>query len=246
MSLFDSRIYRELVCDDEVAALFSDEAEINAMLEVEGGLAKVQGILGVIPRQSAIAIHKAAKELKLDPQRLAAGTAQAGVPVPALLAEFRKALNSAEHAAFLHWGATSQDIMDSALALRLRDVCDLIEGRLKRLLQALATQAETYAELPIAARTRTQIATPTSFGAIIVAWGAPLLDHLEVLVQLKPRLLRVSLAGASGNSTALGEKAAEQRKALALELGLADSVATLAQQSYRIGRVCRVAHTNKR
>jgi 3-carboxy-cis,cis-muconate cycloisomerase len=83
----------------------------------------------------------------------------------------------------------------------------------------------------MAARTRAQIATPTSFGAVVAAWGSPLLTHLEVLAQLKLRLLRVSLAGASGNSAALGEKAGAVRSALATELELGDS--TLAWHSDR-------------
>ena len=113
--------------------------------------------------------------------------------------------------------------MDTALVLRLKTVCDLIEQRLVVLLQALAKQADVYAELPMAARTRAQIATPTSFGAVIAAWGSPLLSHLEALAQLRSRLLRVSLAGASGNATALGDRVGAVRSALAAELGLGTS-----------------------
>ena len=223
MSLFHSKIYRALLFDEEVGALFSDDAEINAMLQVEGALAKVQGELGVIPQASALAINAAMAEIKIDPASLANATATAGVPVPELVAAIRRAMQSAEHAQYLHWGATSQDIMDTALVLRLRRVCNLVENRLRQLLHEFAIQAEKYTDLPMAARTRTQIATPTSFGAVMVSWGAPLLDHLDVLAQLKPRLLRVSLAGASGNATALGDRVAEQRAALASELGLGDS-----------------------
>ena len=222
-SPFESEIYRDLLHDAEVGELFSDVAEIRAMMRVEGALAKVQGKLGLIPADSATVIHRAATELHLDPASLSMGTGQAGVPVPALVTAFRTAMDSQEHAQYLHWGATSQDIMDTGLILRLARVCKLIQDRVTRLLQSLAQQADTHAELPMAARTRSQIATPTSLGAAIAAWGAPLLEHREVLAQLKPRLLRVSLAGASGNSTALGNRAAELRTALASELGLGDS-----------------------
>ena len=222
-SPFESEIYRDLLHDAEVGELFSDVAEIRAMMRVEGALAKVQGKLGLIPADSATVIHRAATELHLDPASLSMGTGQAGVPVPALVTAFRTAMDSQEHAQYLHWGATSQDIMDTGLILRLARVCKLIQDRVTRLLQSLEQQADTHAELPMAARTRSQIATPTSLGAAIAAWGAPLLEHREVLAQLKPRLLRVSLAGASGNSTALGNRAAELRTALASELGLGDS-----------------------
>lgn len=222
-SPFDSAIHRDLLHDEEIGALFSDNAIIAAMMRVEGALAKAQGGLGLIPEAGARAIERAMRELRVDPARLAAGTCDAGVPAPALVDALRDAMQAPEHAQYLHWGATSQDVMDTGLVLRLREVCDVVERRLTELLRTLARQAETYAELPLAARTRSQIATPTSFGAVVAAWGAPLLAQLEALAQLRPRLLRVSLAGAAGNSAALGERADELRAALAAELGLGDS-----------------------
>ena len=230
-SPFDAAIYRELLQDDEVAELFNDAAELRAMIRVEAALAKVQGELGLIPLDSANAIERGIVAAQIDPASLATATRRDGVPVPALVAALRAAVDSPEHAQYLHWGATSQDIMDTGLMLRLREICDLVERRLLSLLQALADKADVHAELPMAARTRTQIATPTSFGAVVAAWGAPLLTHLEVLAQLKPRLLRVSLAGASGNSAALGDQAGVVRSALATELELGDS--TLAWHSDR-------------
>ena len=223
VSPFDSAIYRELLQDGEVAELFNDAAEIRAMIRVEAALARVQGELGLIPGVSAREIHRAISEAQIDPASLAAATRRDGVPVPELVAALRAAMGSNEHAQYLHWGATSQYIMDTGLILRLQGICDLLEQRLKILLQALADKADVHAELPMAARTRAQIATPTCFGAVIAAWGSPLLNHLEVLAQLKPRLLRVSLAGASGNSTALGGKASAVRTALAAELELGES-----------------------
>jgi len=222
-SPFDSAIYRELLQDDEVGDLFNDAAELRAMIQVEAALAKAQGELGLIPDASAREIHRVITAARIDPASLAMATRRDGVPVPALIAALRTAMGSNEHVQYLHWGATSQDIMDTGLILRLQGICDLVEQRLKKLLQALADKADAHAELPMAARTRTQIATPTSFGAVVAAWGSPLLNHLEVLAHLKPRLLRVSLAGASGNSTALGDKVSALRTALATELELGDS-----------------------
>jgi len=222
ISTFDSTLYRELLHDGEVGQLFSDRAEVDAMIRVEAALAKVQGGLEVIPDASARHILQALQAVHIDPASLAAGTRDAGIPVPALVSALRDAMQAPEHSRYLHWGATTQDIMDTALVLRLREVCNIVENRLKRLLAALADLADAHATLPLAARTRRQPATPTSFGAVVAAWGAPLLNQLEALAQLKPRLLKVSLAGAAGNSTALGKKAAGQRAALAVELELAD------------------------
>lgn len=222
-SPFDSSIYRELLRDADVGELFSDAAVVRAMMRVEGALAKVQGRLGLIPAASAAAIDGAMRELRVDPASLATGTRAAGIPAPALVDTLRDALRAPEHAHYLHWGATSQDIMDTGLVLRLRGVCDIVEDRLTRLLRALARQAAAHAELPLAGRTRAQIATPTSFGAVVAAWGAPLLAQREALAQLRPRLLRVSLAGAVGNSAALGDRVEQLRAELAAELALGDS-----------------------
>jgi len=243
-SIFDSSLYRELLHDAEIAALFGDRAEVDAMIRVEAALADVQGGLGVIPRASAEQITQSLAQIQLDPSSLAAGTGVDGIPVPALVSALRAAMAASQHARYLHWGATSQDIMDTGLVLRLRAVCSIIDARLRLLLSALADIAAEHAELPLAARTRRQPATPTSFGAVVAAWGAPLLNHLEALAQLHPRLLRVSLAGAAGNSSALGATAAEQRAALAAALGLADSVlpwhsdrSTLAEFSSLLTRI---------
>jgi len=222
-SPFDSPLYRDLLQDEEIGRLFSDRAEIDAMIRVEAALASVQGSLGIIPEASAMHIVQVLQDLPIDPASLAAGTGDDGIPVPALLSALRSAIQVPGHSQYLHRGATSQDIMDTGLVLRLREICDIIDARLRFLLSALADLAATHAELPQAAHTRRQVATPTSFGAIVAAWGAPLLGQLEALAQLRPRLLRVSLAGAAGNSSALGDKSAEQRARLAVELEIGDA-----------------------
>ena len=219
-SPFESAIYRELLFDVEIGERFGERAEIGGWLRAEAALARAQGTLGLIPADSAAAIEKTCAELDLDPVCLAAGTARDGIPIPAFVAELRAALDDDKHACYVHFGATTQDIMDTGLVLRLREVCDLVEARLKLALQALADLAEAHAELPLAARTRRMPATPTSFGAVVAAWGAPLLGECEVLAQLRPRLLRASLYGAAGNSAALGPRADELRAAFAAELGL--------------------------
>jgi 3-carboxy-cis,cis-muconate cycloisomerase len=216
----DSAIYRELLFDSEIGERFDERAEIGGWLRVEAALATAQGSLGLIPADSAAAIAKICAELELDPQRLAAATARDGIPIPALVAELRAALGDPAHATHVHFGATTQDIMDTGLILRLHEVCDILDARLKLALQALADLAEAHAELPLAARTRRMPAAPTSFGALAAAWGAPLLGEWATLARLRPRLLRASLAGAAGNSAALGPRARQLRAAFASELGL--------------------------
>jgi 3-carboxy-cis,cis-muconate cycloisomerase len=218
----DSAIYRRLLGDDETAQLFSDSAEVRAMLLVEGALARVQGELGLIPATAAAFIDRAAREVVIDPSALAAATALNGVPVPGLLAAFRKAAEAPEPMQYLHWGATSQDIMDTALALRLRRVLDLWKARLDGLVGDLAALALTHADLPMAARTYGQVATPTTFGAVVAAWGWPLLGWRDDLPGLQTALLQVSLSGAAGTGSAFGPEAPLVRAGLAQALGLTD------------------------
>lgn len=221
-SPLDSALYRDLLSDPEVARLFTDSAEVRAMLLVEGALAKAQGTAGVIPEVSAAFLHRASLELQLDPAGLSAQTGNDAVCVPALVAAARKALEAPEHAQYLHWGATSQDILDTALVLRLRQVVTLYETRLHAVIRELGALAETHAETPMTGRTYGQAATPISFGAVVAGWGQPLLRHRDRLAELKPRLLRVSLAGAAGTLSAMGAKGPDVRAGLARALGLAD------------------------
>ncbi|MDU8913882.1 lyase family protein [Aestuariicoccus sp. MJ-SS9] len=219
---FDSAYLNKLFPTGDVGRLFSDSAEIRALMIVEGSLAKVQGARGVIPEISARAIHRASLELQIDPAGLAGATGQNGVAIPALVAAFRELMQAPEHAQYIHWGATSQDILDTGLMLRMRQVLAAYESALRDTLAALADLAEAHADLPMAARTYGQFATPTSFGAVVAGWGWPLLQALEQLEGLRAWALWVSLSGAAGTSSALGPEAAQLRADLAEALGLND------------------------
>lgn len=222
ISLAQSQIYGGLFGDHDTEHLFSDAAELRAMLQVEGALARVQGDLGVIPVTAAGFIEQAAGQVQIDPADLAAETARNGVPVPAMLAAFRKAAANPDMMQYLHWGATSQDILDTGLALRLAHVLDLWDGRLAGLGDQLARIAETHADLPMAARTYGQIATPTSFGAVAAGWGWPLISARDRLTALRPMVLQVSLSGAAGTLSAMGPDGPLVRAALARALNLVD------------------------
>ncbi|MFT4792322.1 MAG: 3-carboxy-cis,cis-muconate cycloisomerase [Paracoccaceae bacterium] len=228
---FDSPMMRDLLSDREIGALFSDAAEIRSILLFEGALAKAQGAVGMIPALSAGAIHRASREVQIDPSALTAGVAAAGVVVPALVPAFRKEMNAPEHAAWVHWGATSQDASDTGLALRLKRVAAELDTRLVAILVSLADAAEAHAELPMAARTRAQIATPTTFGARIAAWGAPLIRARVRLAQARDQVSLVSLAGASGTLAAMGEGAEQIAPLMAAELGL-----TAPELPWHVGR----------
>lgn len=215
-------LYAGLFDDAETAAFFSDAAEARAMLLVEGELALVQGRLGLIPAAAAEFLRSTCAEVQIDPADLAPETARNGVPVPALLAAIRRAAGSPEHTDWLHWGATSQDIMDTALALRMRPLLALWEARLASVIAALGVLAQTHADLPMAGRTYGQAATPTSFGAVVASWGRPLLRHRDRLASVRGDLLQVSLSGAAGTLSTMGPQGPAVRAALAPALDIAD------------------------
>ncbi len=221
-SVFDSPLYAHLFQTGETGRLFSDSAALRAMLLVEGALAKAQGQAGIIPEISAAAIHRASLEIQIDPGAIARATGQNGVCVPALIEAFRAEMNAPEHAQFVHWGATSQDIIDSGLMLRLRQALSLAEKQLRHVLIALADEASEHARTAMPARTYAQFATPTTWGAVLAQWGAPLADALEALPGLRERSLWVSLSGAAGTASALGDDPDSLRASLAEGLGLGD------------------------
>ena len=221
-SVFDSPLYAHLFPTGDAGRLFSDTATIRAMLLVEGALAHAQGAQGVIPELSARAIQRATMEIQIDPGAIARATGENGVSVPGLVAAFRAEMNAPEHAQFVHWGATSQDIIDTGLMLRLRQLLLLAETDLRAIIANLSKQANEHAATPMAARTYGQQATPTSWGALVADWGHGLCDLLDALPALRETSLLVSLSGAAGTSSALGANAAQTRAALANGLGLND------------------------
>lgn len=221
-SVFSSELYCRLFPAGEAGKLFTDSAEVRAMLLVEGALAKVQGEMGLIPNVSAQFIHRVTLEIPLDPGGLAKDTGTNGVTVPGLVTAFRKAMEAPEHAQYVHWGATSQDIADTAQMLRLRQLLTLLEKGTVEMAQSLGKIAETHADLPMPGRTYGQHATPVTFGATAAHWGAPLLDLLAELPTLRERSLYVSLSGAAGTGAAFGPRAAELRTELAKALNLKD------------------------
>ena len=221
-SVFDSPLHAKLFPAGDMGRLFTDTAEVRAMMLVEGSLAKAQGTLGIIPEISAAAIHRASLELQIDPSGLGTATGQNGVSIPGLVAEFRKLMQAPEHAQYLHFGATSQDITDTALMLRVRQLLALQENGLKTLVRDLATLARDHATTPMVARTYGQSATLTSFGATVAVWGHMLADLMDALPALRDDVLWVSLSGAAGTGSVLGPNPDEVRQHLAAAVGLRD------------------------
>lgn len=215
----NSEIYRQSFTDPQIVALFSDAAEVHSLVRVESALAKVQGELGLIPANAASAIQHTLSDISLDPADLAEGCSRDGVVIPSLLKELRQRLPD-DIASYLHWGATSQDIVDTALVLCLKEACGHMDQTLVAVGNKLAALAERERGTVMVARTRAQWAVPTLAGLKVANWLAPLARQRRRLAELKPRLYVVQLGGAAGTLAAMGEQGFAVCEALARELDL--------------------------
>ncbi|HEU4345729.1 MAG TPA: 3-carboxy-cis,cis-muconate cycloisomerase [Candidatus Binatia bacterium] len=215
----DSAIFGPLFTDAELASLFTDDAYVEALIEVEVALARAEARLGIIPSAAAEQIATTVTANKPDIAMLAQGTVRSGFPIIALVQELRRIVGT-EAGPYLHWAATTQDIMDTAFVLQLRSAIKLFKDRIGQLSRHLSELAERHRGAVMAARTHGQQALPLSFGLKAAAWLAPLIRHAQRLSEISPRLLLVQFGGAAGTLAALGDEGDGVTKALAEELGL--------------------------
>jgi 3-carboxy-cis,cis-muconate cycloisomerase len=204
-------------------AIFGDQMRIQRMLDVEAALAHVQGRLGIIPSTAAVKIATACKVSDIDIDALAIAAATAGnVAIPLVKQLTAKvAETDAEAAKYVHWGATSQDIIDTGLMLQLCDALAHIETDLLQLGDTLAHLAQQHSMTPQVGRTWMQQALPITFGLKLAGWLDALTRHRTRIVQLKPRLLVLQFGGAAGTLASLGLQGLAVMQALATELQLA-------------------------
>ncbi|MFZ0547049.1 MAG: 3-carboxy-cis,cis-muconate cycloisomerase [Candidatus Promineifilaceae bacterium] len=215
----DSFMFAPLFRDEEVAAQFSDEQFVRYMLDVEAALAIAQGRLGVIPADAAAQIVQSAAALEIDFVKMQEELDKAGVPVIELVRQLRPRVGG-EAADFVHWGATTQDIVDTARILQIRAALSVLARVLDQVIDQLAALADRHRKTLMAGRTHSQQALPIPFGLKAAGWLAPLLRHRERLAEMKPRLLVVQFGGAAGTLAALGERGTAVQAAMAAELNL--------------------------
>jgi 3-carboxy-cis,cis-muconate cycloisomerase len=215
----DSKIFGALYGTDEVRELFSDRAHLRFMLDVESALARAESKLGLVPPAVADAIGRAAQvdDLRLD--YIAESTRRVGYPIVAIVKELGR-LAGDEAARYIHLGATTQDILDTALVLQLQRAFAIIRRDLITLARVLADRAARFRDVPICGRTHLQHAVPTTFGLKCAVWASPLVTHLERLEQAAPRFLVVQLGGAGGTLAALGADGPAVVDAFARDLAL--------------------------
>lgn len=215
----ESRIFRTVFGSERIDTLFTDAHFVREALHVEGTLARVQGQLGLIPATAAAQIEAATKQMTPDVDDLSDAVEKAGVPVAALVAQLRRHVGG-EAANYVHWGATTQDIMDTARVLQIREALVYIAAELQALIEELAQLANAHRDTLMAGRTHSQQALPITFGVKVANWLAPLLRHRQRLAQLRMRLLVVQFGGAVGTLAAVRGKGVEVQQGLAQALDL--------------------------
>ena len=219
-TMFDSVLYRDVFSTPAMRAVFSDDALLKAYVQAEVALAMAQGETGVIPREAAEAITQQAPTIVLDRGQLKSDTENVGYPIVGLVRQLSQELG--ESGRYLHWGATTQDIMDTATVLQLREAVILIEAQLADVMTTLAGLARLHRDTPMAGRTHLQQALPITFGHKAAIWLSSLQRSAERLAQAKPRALQAQLGGAAGTLASLGDRGLDVRAAYARALGITE------------------------
>ena len=220
VSPFDHPYLSGLLGDEEMAELFSAAAELEAMLAFEVALARAEAAEGIIPSSAAAAIAEAAHQFSPDVVLLRQATARDGVVVPEFVRQLRQAVGG-EAAAHVHFGATSQDILDTALALVSRRALELIETELDDLRDVCAALAEEHRDTVMAARTLLQQALPTTFGLKAAGWLFAAVEERRRISAQRERLA-VQLGGAAGTLAWYGDAGVDLLAAYAKELDLTE------------------------
>lgn len=220
----DSLIFRGIFSTEESSRIWSDSKRTEKYLEFEAALANVQGRLGVIPQRAADAIQTKCRLEVIDMGELAVKTQQIGYPVLPLVKQLVDLVNEVEPGLgeWVHWGATTQDVTDTATILQLRDTLEIVEQTLDDIIAALRELSLAHASTPMAARSNLQQAVPMTFGFKMARLLATFLRHKQRLSEFRPRLLVLEFGGAVGTLATLADTgvAFEVQEQLAGELGL--------------------------
>jgi len=214
-----SGIFRDIFSTEPMRRIFADENRIQKYLDIEAALARAQARLGIIPQNACEEILRHCSIAEYDFSKLKTQTEHIGYPVlpvvQQLVALCRDGLGE-----WCHWGATTQDITDTATVLQIREALDLVEADLVAIADALAALAKRHRDTPMAGRSNLQQAVPITFGYKVATYLAGFERHLQRLNELRPRVLVGEFGGAAGTLSSLGNRGLEVQAALMQELGL--------------------------
>ncbi|KAI1084724.1 adenylosuccinate lyase [Whalleya microplaca] len=223
ISALDSSIFRNLFGTQEMRNIFADEAYVRRMIEVEAALARAQSETGVIAPDIGTQLTEAITSVPLDFEKLSRDTDIVGYPVLPLVEQLVSG-TAPEVAKYIHWGATTQDIMDNASMLQIRQGLQVVKRELNDLISLLRGLSQQYRDTPMAGRTHLQHALPCTFGYKCAVYLSSMVRNVERLNEIEARCLLVQFGGAAGTLASLGttDDGIRVRAKLADELHLRD------------------------
>jgi 3-carboxy-cis,cis-muconate cycloisomerase len=220
-TIIDSRIFGNIFSTDAMRQVWSDENRTSQYLAVEKALAIVQGRLGIIPAEAAAEIARNCDIGKIDMEKLRQQTERIGYPILGVVSQLN-ALCRDKLGEYCHWGATTQDITDTATVLQIREGLAIVAAELESISAALADLARRYRDTPVVGRSNLQQAIPVTFGYKMATILAAIERHRERLEQLRPRVLVGEFGGACGTLASIEKGAMETQSGLMAELGLGE------------------------
>jgi 3-carboxy-cis,cis-muconate cycloisomerase len=222
-TIVDSLIFQGIFSTDEMRSVWSDENRTQHYLDIEAALAKVQGKLGIIPQEAADEIVSHCRLDQIDMAELRRQTERIGYPIIAVVNQIN-GLCRDDLGEYCHWGATTQDITDTATVLQIREALDLVDDELTAISAGLARLAREHRDTPMIGRSNLQQAIPVTFGYKMAGLLSAIERHRERLGQLRERVLVGEFAGAAGTLASLETGAMETQAGLCAELGLQQPV----------------------
>ncbi|MDP3085890.1 MAG: adenylosuccinate lyase family protein [Rubrivivax sp.] len=219
-SIIDSSIFQGIFSTDAMRQVWSDENRTQKYLDIESALAVVQGRLGLIPQEAADEIVSHCHLAQIDMALLRQQTERIGYPILGVVSQLNKLCRD-RLGEYCHWGATTQDITDTATVLQIREALALVEADLAAIAGELARLAREHRLTPVIGRSNLQQAIPVTFGYKMAGLLSAVLRHQQRLAQLKERVLVGEFAGAAGTLASLERGAMDTQAGLCAELGLA-------------------------
>jgi 3-carboxy-cis,cis-muconate cycloisomerase len=218
-TILDSAVFRDIFTTDAMRHVWSDENRVQKYLDFEAALARAQARLKIIPQNAADEIVAHCDLKFIDMGKLKEATERIGYPVLPVVQQLVKACKD-DLGEWSHWGATTQDITDTATVLQIREALDLIETDIKAIADALAALAKKYRDTPMAGRSNLQQAVPITFGYKMATLLAAFERHKQRLAELKARVLVGEFGGAAGTLSSLGKGGLKVQAELMKELKL--------------------------
>ena len=215
----DSALFRDIFSSEAMRRVFSDEHRVQCYLDIEAALARAQAALGLIPQRAADEVTATCTLGSIDMARLKTQTELIGYPVLPVVQQLVAACSD-RLGEYCHWGATTQDITDTATIMQTREALVLIEQDLAAIADSLADLARRHRDTPMAGRSNLQQAVPITFGYKVATWLSAIQRHQQRLAELRPRVLVGEFGGAAGTLASLGAAGLQVQERLMAELGL--------------------------